>query len=124
MELYDWLLFLHVLSAFILVASVTALWALVFATRPGAEALDAGAAERFGAIAGPLAGVGMMGTIVFGVWLALDLDVYGIFDGWIVSSLVLWAVGGWSGDRAGREFRRDPVGARGRAITFQAVKPA
>ncbi len=33
MGLYDWLLFLHVLSAFLAVGALTALWALVLSTR-------------------------------------------------------------------------------------------
>jgi uncharacterized membrane protein len=120
-ELYDWLLFLHVLSAVILVSAMTALWGLVFATRPDAPVLDGDAATRVGNLAGPMVGVGLMGTIVFGIWLALDVDSYEIWDGWIIASLVLWAFGGWAGDQSGRAFRRDPVGERRAAIRFQAL---
>lgn len=121
MELSDWLLFAHVLSAFVLVAALVALWALVRATRPDAMAIDGADAARFGAIAGPLVGIGLTGAIVFGVWLALENDAYGIFDGWIIASLVLWALAGWAGDRAGRTFRADPVGGRAAAVRMQTV---
>ena len=120
-EFADWLLFLHVLSAFVLVAALVALWGLVLATRPAASILDGEGATRLGNLAGPLVGVGMAGTLVFGVWLALDDDAYEIWDGWIIAALVLWAVGGWAGDRAGRAFQKDPVGGRADGIRLQAL---
>ena len=121
MNFSDWLLFLHVLSAFVLVAALVALWGLVVATRPGVPGLDGDGAVRFGALAGPMVGAGLMGTIVFGVWLALKEDAYEIWDGWIIASLVLWALGGWAGDRAGRTFQSDPVGGRTAGIRLQAL---
>ena len=110
MELYDWLLFLHVLSAFVLAAAITAIWVQVAATRADAALLDGPQAGRFGGIAGPLAGIGGMGTIVFGIWLAIDLEGYDLLDGWILGSLVLWLIGTYTGERAGREFQRGPEG--------------
>ncbi|MDQ4030528.1 MAG: hypothetical protein M3168_05750 [Actinomycetota bacterium] len=120
MELYDWLLFLHVLSAFVLVGALTALWGLVFATRPAAPLLDGGGATRFGRLGGPLVGVGMGGTIIFGIWLAIDVDGYELWDGWILASLLLWIVAAWSGGRAGKEFQADPVGRRRDGMRFQS----
>ena len=38
-------------------------------------------------------GLGMGGTIVFGIWLAFALDGYAIWDGWIIAAIVLWFVG-------------------------------
>ncbi len=34
---------------------------------------------------------------------------------------LIWALAGWTGGRAGKEFERDPVGRRGSGIRFQAV---
>ena len=118
---HDWLLFFHVLSAFILVGALTALWGLIWATRPAASLLDATEARRFGQLGGPLVGVGMIGTIAFGIWLAIEVDGYEIWDGWIIASLILWALAGFTGGRAGREFERDPAGGRAAGIRFQAV---
>ena len=123
-ELYDWLLFLHVLSAFLVVGALVALWALVLATRPPSPTLSGPAAGRFGGLAGPIVGVGMTGTLIFGIWLALNVDGYEIWDGWILAALVLWALGGWAGDRAGRLFQNDPVGGRSGAIRLQALNTA
>ena len=63
----------------------------------------------------------MVGVLVFGIWLAIDIDGYELWDGWILASLVIWALAGWAGDRAGRAFAEDPVGGRRRGIRFQAL---
>lgn len=120
MELYDWLLALHVLSAFVLAAALVVLWVTVLATRPGAELVEPAQAGRLGRVAGPLAAIGGMGTIVFGVWLAVDLDGYDLLDGWILASLVLWLIGTYTGERSGREFARGPEG-RSRGLTLHVI---
>jgi hypothetical protein len=110
-ELYDWLLFLHVLSAFALVGALTVFWALVFATRPNAPMLSQDAA---GAIARPtnvLVIAGTVGTVIFGIWLAIDHDDYQVWDAWILASLVLWGLSGWLGDQSGRAFTRAMEGS-------------
>ncbi len=89
--MYDWLLFLHVLSAFALVATV-----VVFS----AFALGMAADSRLLAVGNGLWNVGGLGTLVLGIWLALYLDNYGIWDGWIIAALVLFAIATELGRRA------------------------
>ena len=96
--MYEWLLFLHVLAAFLLVAGVAAYGVLVLS---GTEA-----ARR--ALAPPgmaLWNVGGLGTLVFGVWLALDVDGYELWDAWIIAALVLWFIASGAGGRLSRELR-------------------
>ena len=124
MDLYDWLLFLHVLGAFIAVGALTALWALILGTRGPAPLFDPPSTLAFGRVAGILVGVGMMAALVFGIWLAIDLDAYQLWDGWILASLVLWALGGWAGGQAGKTFEADPVGGRAAGIRYQAINSA
>ena len=121
MDLYDWLLFLHVLGAFLAVGALTALWALILGTRGTEPLFDPPSALTFGRIAGILVGVGLMVALVFGIWLAIDHDAYQLWDGWILASLVLWAVGGWAGGKAGKAFEADPVGGRAAGIRYQAI---
>jgi hypothetical protein len=118
---YDWILFLHVLSAFVLVGALTALWGLVLATRPAAPMIGPLEAQRYGNIAGPLVGVGTGGVLLFGVWLAIQSDDFHPWDGWIVAALVLWVVSTAVGGKAGQEFQRDPVGGRRSGIVYQAL---
>jgi hypothetical protein len=120
-DLYDWLLFLHVLSAFLVVGALAVLWALVLGTRPAMPMLGPVSAMRFGRIAGILSGVGMIGTIGLGIWLAIDVDGYELWDGWILASLILWAVAGWAGGASGRAFMADPIANRQTGIRLQAV---
>jgi hypothetical protein len=120
-SLYDWLLFLHVLSAFLVVGGLTALWGLIIATRPDAAMVAAEEAQRFGRIAGAIVGLGMGGTILLGIALAIDSDAYHPWDGWIIAALVLWFVAGGAGGQAGKTFERDPVGGRSAGIRYQAI---
>lgn len=89
--MYDTLLFLHVLSAFMLGATVVIASAVVL--RSEAPAATA-------AVANVLWTVGGLGTLVFGVWLAIYVDGYDILDGWIIAALVLWAAATELGRRA------------------------
>ena len=95
--MYDTLLFLHVLGAFIAfvtIAMFTA-YALGAATDRGSFALSG--------MAWNVSGVLLM---VFGIWLALYVDGYEIWDGWILGALVLfWSPAERFGTRAGRDGR-------------------
>jgi uncharacterized membrane protein len=100
----DWLLSLHVLSAFALVAGLIVFWVLIVAVRktdtPDGTIRMAPVAK----VGSAATGVGMGGTIVFGIWLAFSVGRYDIWDGWIVAALVLWVVAAAIGARTGKEF--------------------
>jgi uncharacterized membrane protein len=102
--LYDFLLLVHVLSAFALLGATAALWAIVLATRPARPRLSAATAALLLRPTTVVVIVGTLGTLVFGVWLAIYLDEYQPWDGWIVASLVLWLVGTITGARSGNEY--------------------
>jgi hypothetical protein len=99
---YEWLLFFHVLSAFLLVGALAYFWALVLATRPGAAMFAGATSMRMARPATIAIAVGVAGTLIFGVWLAIYLDEYQVWDGWILASLVFWAIGTGAGERSGR----------------------
>ena len=120
MDLYDWLLFLHVLSAFLAVGAMAALWGLILGTR-SEGLLDPASAMTYGRTFGLIVGVGMMGAIVFGTWLAIHVDGYELWDGWILASLVLWAIAGGAGGQAGKAFEAGSVAGRDKAIRFHAI---
>ena len=89
--MYDFLLFSHVLSAFLLLAMVVMY---------SAFALGGPAPGRAVTLAQILDGVGGIGTLVFGVWLALYIDGYELWDGWIIAALILWASAAETGRRS------------------------
>jgi uncharacterized membrane protein len=103
-ELNDWILALHLLSAVALIgAQVVMTTALVSVWRSDdpARIATAGSVARVGV---PLVMIGSTGTLVFGVWLAISLDRYELWDGWIIAALVLWAIGGYLGSTAGQAY--------------------
>jgi hypothetical protein len=107
---YDVLLALHLLSAaisFITVALFSA-WAVgAPLTRPGFVLSDA---------AWNVSGAGLL---IFGVWLALYVDGYELWDGWILGALVLLGAAGAFGAQARTQAlaELDPEQATDRQVT-------
>ena len=104
MELNDWIIALHLLAAFSLAAAevmfsiqIAALWR----TESTERAASFMPLARIGAA---MAIAGTLGTIVFGVWLAISLEGYELWDGWIIAAIVLWAIGSETGRRGGAEY--------------------
>jgi hypothetical protein len=95
MSTYEWLLFLHIIAAFLLVSGLAAYSVLVIS---GGGAV---VSRTLGPAALALWSAGGLGVLVFGVWLALDVDGYELWDGWIVAALVLWVVGTGAAGRLG-----------------------
>jgi uncharacterized membrane protein len=100
----DWILALHVLSAFVLVAGLILFWVLIVAgwkTDTPEGTLRLGPVAKVGNAA---IGIGAGGTIVLGVWLAFSVGGYDIWDGWIIAAIVLWAVSMELGRRTGAAY--------------------
>jgi hypothetical protein len=57
-----------------------------------AVALGAASSPRMLFVADRCWDVGGLGTLIFGIWLAVNLDQYDFFDFWILFALVLWFV--------------------------------
>jgi hypothetical protein len=90
------LLFLHVLSAFFIVAGVVVYSAFVLG----------GPVNRLTRTTGEvLWGVGGLGTLVLGIWLALDIDGYEIWDGWIIAAILLWVLATGAGSQVSRSVQ-------------------
>ena len=79
--MYHTLLFFHLIAAFLLAVTVVMYSAI---------ALGATSSPRMLFVADRCWDVGGLGTLIFGIWLALNLDQYDFFDGWILLALALW----------------------------------
>ncbi len=105
MSTVQWLLMLHVTAAFFLVGASVAAGILnvlaVRAERPSETAY----LLRLIRFTLPVIGLGVAGTLVFGLWLWHELH-YGLGAWWIWAALVLWVLS----ERA-RRSRRAPPGA-------------
>jgi uncharacterized membrane protein len=99
---YDWLLFLHLAGAFMVLGGVV--MAGIFNVtalrreRPSEIALM----FRMAQIAATLISAGLLVTLAIGLWLVSDAD-YGYGETWVVLALILWllagALGGIGGGR-------------------------
>jgi uncharacterized membrane protein len=103
---YDWLLFLHVASAFALVAALVLFWAIAIWGRNVDRPSESLRYFRIARPANILVIAGTVGTILFGIWLAIDHDDFKVWDGWILAALVLWAIAAGTGQRGGQVYAR------------------
>jgi uncharacterized membrane protein len=88
----DWVLALHVLSAFALVAGIIFFWVLIVAVRRTDSPEETIRMGPLQTVADSAIGIGAIGTIVLGVWLAFSVGGYDIWDGWIIAAIVLWVI--------------------------------
>ena len=102
----EWVLAFHVLGAFAYVAGMVLLWVLIIAVRKIDTPEATIRMEPVGKVGNAAVGVGAVGTIVLGIWLAFAVDSYAIWDTWIIAALVLWAVAGALGQRTGVAYMR------------------
>jgi uncharacterized membrane protein len=106
MTFNSWLLALHLLSAAALIGAEVIFTVLVLAVRrverPG-QVLALNPLRRVASVA---IVAGSLGVVIFGVWLAISLDAYKVWDGWVIIALVLWSLASETGRRADPEFAK------------------
>jgi hypothetical protein len=97
---YHGLLFFHLIAAFLLAVTIVMY---------SAVALGATSSPRMLFVADRCWDVGGLGTLIFGIWLALNLDQYDFFDGWILLALLLWFVATGLGQTVQRGIGGDDI---------------
>ena len=100
--MYHTLLFFHLIAAFLLAVTIVMY---------SAVALGATSSPRMLFVADRCWDVGGLGTLIFGIWLALNLDQYDFFDFWILLALVLWFVATGLGQTVQRRIGGDDASA-------------
>lgn len=105
MSLDEWVLALHVLSAFAFVGSAVLFWVTIIAVRRQDVPRDTIRLQPVAQIGNAAVAVGGGGTLLFGLWLAFSYGGYDIWDPWIIAALVLWALSGAVGSRTGAEYK-------------------
>jgi uncharacterized membrane protein len=114
---YDWVLFLHVLTAFALVASLVLYTFLIVSSRNLDVPSEVVRMFRISRVGDILVAVGSIGVLVFGIWLAIDVDEYQLWDGWVIAALVLWAIFAEVGRRTGKVY--DAARTRARSLVAE-----
>jgi uncharacterized membrane protein len=100
----DWVLALHVLSAFAYVAGMVLFWVLIVAVRRADTPDETVRMEPIVKIGNAAVGIGAGGTILLGIFLAFSYGGYDIWDGWIIAAIVLWVLAAAAGSRTGNEY--------------------
>jgi uncharacterized membrane protein len=104
-DFYDWMLALHLLSAFAVAAALVLYSVLVVSGRRSSATLeDARLLFRVAPVATPLIAAGSVLVLIFGIILAIDSDRFEIWNGWIIAGIVLWAILGAVGQRTGAYY--------------------
>ena len=101
----DWLLMLHIAAAFCLVGGSTAAAILNILAIRSERPSETAFLLKLIRYALPLIFAGVIGTLVFGIWLWHDLG-FGIGTGWIWAALVFWVLASALGGRGGRHQER------------------
>ena len=104
MALNDWLLALHLLSAFALVGALVLFSVVIVVVRRTESPEQVVSAGRLLPVGNVAVIVGSLGVIVFGVWLAISLDGVKVWDAWVLAAIVLWAITSEAGRRSDPEF--------------------
>ena len=117
MALHDWLLFLHVLSAFALVGAEVLFTFLIFWLWRTDLPADIARISGISKIGSVLVGIGAVGTLILGVILAFEADSYAIWDVWIIAAVILWFAFAELGRRVGQAY--DAAGARSRTLVSE-----
>jgi uncharacterized membrane protein len=101
-DTYDWLLFLHVTGAFLVLGGAVMAGIFNFAALRRERPSEIAVLFRLARVAVIAIGAGMVLTLGFGLWLVHKAG-YGWGETWIILSLVLWvlanALGGIGGGR-------------------------
>lgn len=109
---YDWLLALHVVSAFLMTSALVLFTVLIVVIRRVDTPSRTIGLARASAVGNAAVIVGATGALVFGIWLALDKPAYSIWDGWVLGAIVIWVVAMGTGVMGGKEYERAFARAR------------
>jgi hypothetical protein len=119
----DWILALHVLSAFALVGALVVFWIMIVALWNTDSTTRVASLMTVSKVGTVMIAAGSIGTIVFGVWLAISLDAYQVWDGWVIAAIVLWAIATEVGRRAGTGYGEAGIEATRLATAGTATSP-
>jgi uncharacterized membrane protein len=102
---YDWLLFLHVTGAFLVIGGAVMAGVFNLAALRSERPSDVVLLFRFARVAVAAIGVGMALTLGFGLWLVHHVG-YSWGQTWIVLALVFWVLSNALGGIGGKRERK------------------
>jgi hypothetical protein len=100
----DWMLALHLLSAFAVASALVLFSVLVFSSRRMTTLAQTRTLFRVAPLGTVLISAGIGLVFIFGVILALDSDRFDLWDGWVIAGIILWAIFAGVGQRSGAYY--------------------
>jgi hypothetical protein len=100
----DWMLALHLLSAFAVAAALVLFTVLVFSGRRMTTLGQTRTLFRVAPVGNALITAGLGLVLIFGVILAIDSNRFNIWDGWVIAGIILFAAFGGVGQRSGAYY--------------------
>jgi hypothetical protein len=88
----DWIFALHLLSAATLVGSLVMSWIVFLPLRSADTPAATLALNRVAMVGAAATAFGLVGAIAFGIWLTILREAFQVWDGWVITAIVLWAV--------------------------------
>ncbi len=104
MDFTDWMIALHLLSAFAVASALVLFSVLVYSGRRMTTLEQTRTLFRVAPTGNLLITAGLVLVLVFGLILALDSDSFEIWDGWVLAAIVLSIAFGGVGQRAGAYY--------------------
>ena len=104
MSFTDWMLGLHLISAFAVASALVLFSILVYSGRRMTTLEQTRTLFRVAPVGNLLITAGMVLVLVFGVILSLDSDRFNIWDAWIIIAIVLLIAFGGVGQRSGAYY--------------------
>jgi hypothetical protein len=108
----DWIFALHLLAAATLVGSLVMSWIVVVATLTADTPRTTLNLHRVATVGTVATVVGLVGAIGFGIWLAILRDAFEVWDGWVITAIVLWGIATSALLRSFVEYEKPPAKAR------------
>jgi hypothetical protein len=108
----DWIFAIHLLMAATLVGALVMSWILTVALRSVDTAGTTLSFNRVAIVGATILGVGLVGVIGFGIWLAILRDAFQVWDGWVIAAIILWCIATAAIVRAVAEYRKPAERAR------------
>jgi uncharacterized membrane protein len=103
---YQWLIFLHVTGAFLVLGGAVFGGILNFFALRRERPSEIVVLFRMVRIAVVSISIGMVVTLALGLWLVADVDFIKWSDGWVVAALILWVVANALGGIGGKRERK------------------
>jgi hypothetical protein len=108
----DWIFAIHLLSAATLVGALVMSWILTIALRSVDTPGTTLSFNRVAMVGATAIGIGLVGAIGFGIWLAILRDAFQVWDGWVIAAIVLWTIATLALLRSFREYAKPAHRAR------------